>query len=170
MTVKAIGTVLIITGCSAAGFSIAQSSRKEIQLLHEIKKALSNMENTLQYDLRPLPELCRHTASVVSGPVRDIFQNLSRELDWQFAPDVYSCMCEAIRKSRPLPARVKPYFIRLGKTLGQFDIPGQIKELDALQQLCQSDLTSLQENLDTRLRSYRTLGVCAGAALAILFI
>lgn len=139
-------------------------------MLQEMKKALSNMENILQYDLRPLPELCKCTASIVSGHIREVFQNLSRELDWQFAPDTYSCMCEAIEKSHPLPVRVKPYFLHLGKTLGQFDIPGQIRELEALQQLCQSDINTLQANLEVRLRSYRTLGVCIGVALSILLI
>ena len=58
----------------------------------------------------------------------------------------------------------------LGKSIGRFDMDGQIKGLEAVRQDCRRRLDELSKDRDTRLRSYQTLGLCAGAALAILFI
>ena len=59
---------------------------------------------------------------------------------------------------------------QLGKTLGRFDLEGQLQGLQAVCAACLEARDSLQKDRDTRLRSYRTLGLCAGAALAILFL
>ena len=58
----------------------------------------------------------------------------------------------------------------LGKTLGRFDLQGQLSGIASVKQLCKRDLDGLQNNQELRLRSYRTLGICAGVALVILFI
>jgi len=170
ISIKGIGAILIVSGCSGVGFSIALNSRREVRLLKELIRAITYMENALQYNLCPLPELCRQAANAVSGTVQEVFTNLSRELDWQIAPDAYSCMCEALSKSHTLPPRLKPYFLRLGRSLGQFDIPGQIRELEGIQTSCEQELHILSTNQSSRLRSYQTLGICIGIVLAILFI
>ena len=60
--------------------------------------------------------------------------------------------------------------ILLGRWLGRFDLDGQLKGLDAVRQECRRHLEELNNNREVRLRSYQTLGLCAGAAIAILFI
>ena len=50
-----------------------------------------------------------------------------------------------------------------------FDLAGQLKSLKALQRACQDALVSLERDKDVRMRNYQTLGLCAGAALAIIF-
>ena len=47
---------------------------------------------------------------------------------------------------------------------------GQILGLEAVRSHCRSELDALSANQDERLRSYQTLGLCTGAALAILFV
>ena len=58
----------------------------------------------------------------------------------------------------------------LGQTLGRFDLPGQLKGIKAVQESCRRELARLERNRDARLRSYQTLGLCAGAALVILLV
>lgn len=168
MNLKGIGAILLISGCSGAGFSIAFASRREVKHLQDLVRAISYMENELQYSLRPLPELCRQAGKDSSGTVREILLNLARELDWQSAPDVYACMCEALAKSQRHSAKVHHYFLLLGGSLGRFDLNGQLRDLESIRLSCEEESRKLNENQDTRLRSYRTLGICTGAALAIL--
>ena len=58
----------------------------------------------------------------------------------------------------------------LGISLGRFDLPGQLQGIHTARGECQSALDRLCSNRDNRLRSYETLGLCAGAALAILLL
>lgn len=170
MSIKGIGAILIIAGCSGFGISLASASRREVRLLQSLIEAITHMENELQYSLSPLPDLCRQTGHSVSGAIRDVFLNLARELDWQVSPDVQICMHEALARSPRLPSSVHQRFLQLGSTLGRFDLSGQIKELEAIQLSCQQTLLSLSQNQDSRLRSLQTLGICTGAALAILLV
>ena len=170
MSIKGIGAILLITGCSCVGISIVHGHRREVLTLKELIKALYFMENMLQFNLCPLPDLCRQTGTRASGTTREIFFNLARELDWQAAPDAYSCMYEALSKSQVVSPAVKSHFLRLGLSLGQFDLPGQVRELSAIRSDCEQELHQLTQNQDTRLRSCQTLCICSGIALAILFI
>lgn len=170
MNIKWIGAILIIFGCSGAGFSIARAYRTDQKLLQNIIRAISYMENVLLYNLTPLPDLCRQAGKETSGIVHEVFLNLARELDWQIAPDAYSCMYEALGKSHTLSPKIRRYFLQLGTSLGRFDLTGQVRELEAIRSSCEKELTMLDNNLDNRIRSYKTLGICAGMALAILFI
>ena len=170
MTIKGIGAILIVAGCSCFGISVVHGYKREVKLLKELINSLRFMENMLQFNLCPLPELCRQTGQRTSGAAREIFSNMARELDWQVAPDAYSCMCEALCKSQTVSSGIKAYFLQLGISLGQFDLVGQVRELAAIRSSCEQDLQLLTQNQDNRLRSCQTLCICSGIALAILFI
>ena len=60
--------------------------------------------------------------------------------------------------------------LELGKNLGNFDMAGQLQGLEYARTLCRENLEKLMHNKESRLRSYQTLGLCAGAAIAILFV
>ena len=59
---------------------------------------------------------------------------------------------------------------QLGKSLGRFDLNGQLQGIEQVRAHCRRELSSLENGRDQRIRGYQTLGVCAGAALAILFV
>jgi hypothetical protein len=58
----------------------------------------------------------------------------------------------------------------LGTSLGRYDLQGQLNGIESVRIRCRSDLEELERNRDVRLRSYQRLGLCAGCALAILFL
>ena len=60
--------------------------------------------------------------------------------------------------------------LQLGDSLGRFDLSGQIQGLASVQKRAEFELEQLRRNQDVRLRSYQTLGLCAGAALVVLFL
>lgn len=170
MSVKWIGAVLVMVGCGGFGFSLAASYRREEQMLRQLISVLNFMECELQYRLTPLPELCRQAAREARGGVREVLTRLAQELEEQIAPDVLSCMRSALAGGKDLPRRVGDVCLQLGHSLGRFDLPGQLKGLESVREACRRELEELDKNRDVRLRSYQTLGLCAGAALAILFL
>ena len=170
MGYKWIGAILIVASCSGCGFAIAAGKRREEGLLFQLMEILQFMEADLRFRLTPLPELCRMAAGEEKGILHTVFLNLYRELSCQKLPDAGSCMYAALRRSGEIPARVRRLLVQLGHTLGRFDLPGQLQGIQAVRKRCEESLASVQKNRDDRLRSYQTLGICAGAALAIILI
>lgn len=170
MEYKWIGALLIILGCGGFGFSLAAAHRREEGTLRQLIAALDYMECELQYRLTPLPDLCRAAGQEGKGLVGEVLLNLSRELDNQISPDVASCMNAALASAGDLPRHTGENLRLLGSSLGRFDLTGQLNGLEAVRSNCRRDLEALGDNRDVRLRSYQTLGLCAGAALAILLI
>lgn len=170
MGYKWIGAILIVASCSGCGFAIAAGKRREEKLLWQLMGILQFLERDLQYRLTPLPELCRMAAGETRGILNTVFMNLYRELNWQKQPDAGSCMYAAIQRSGEIPAKVRRLLVQLGHTLGRFDLPGQLQGIQSVQKRCEDTLGNIQKNREEQLRSYQTLGICAGAALAIILI
>ena len=141
MSYRWFGAALVIAGCGGFGFSIASGYKREEGILRQLLRVLNYME-----------------------------WDLARELEWQTAPDAASCMTAALKRSHELPRRIRGIMKQLGHTLGRFDLPGQKQGLEEVKEACRMELEALGKNRETRLRSYGTLGLCAGAALAILFL
>jgi hypothetical protein len=58
----------------------------------------------------------------------------------------------------------------LGQSLGRFDLPGQLRGLERAIRETELVLRTVREGAPERRRSWQTLGLCVGAALAILLI
>ena len=170
MIYKWIGAILILCGCGGCGFSMAAMEVREEKGLRRMISALDYMTCELQYRLTPLPELCRLTGSDIGGSVGAAFIKLGEELEAQVSPDVHSCMAAVLAENSWLPKSVLQAFSELGQTLGRFDLTGQLMGLEAVRAGCRNRLGELTGNKTQRLRSYQTLGLCAGAALAILLL
>lgn len=170
MILKLMGAVFVLVGCGSIGFRIAANHRFEEINLRQLIGILDYMECELQYRLTPLPELCRQVSKEFTGLLGHVFCGLSVEMDAQNSSDLEQCMSVVLEKNGKLPPLTQEKLLLLGKTIGRFDMDGQIKGLEAVRQECRRQAEALAYNRDARLRSYQTLGLCAGAALAILFV
>lgn len=167
---KILGAVLIIGACGGVGLTKAAAHRRFEKELENLITALEYMECELSYQLTPLPELCRKTAAMITGSIQELFHKLAQELEAQISPDVSACMSVASDKASKLSPQAMPLIVQLGQWLGRFDLSGQVKSLESITKQCKNTLKALQENRAQTLRGYQTLGFCAGAALAILFL
>ena len=166
---KWIGALLVIGGCGAVGFSAASSHRKTEAGLRQLLDALCYMESELSFRLTPLPDLCHFVGELQKSAVGQAFLSLASALENQISPDVNTCVHGMLSQAE-LPKAVQEGFRQLGMGLGRFDMDGQIKGIRQVQEYCERELETMSQNRDERLRSYQTLGLCAGAALAILFV
>ena len=170
MNFKWIGAILVIVGCGGMGFTMAAAYKREEWMLRCLINALDYMTCELQFRLTPLPSLCRQAGRECRSPVGKVLTDLASELENQIAPDADSCMYAALSRTDGLPKETKGALRMLGTSLGRFDLQGQLQGLEQVRSHCRRVLESLSQNRDQRIRSYQTLGVCAGAALAILFV
>ncbi len=170
MIFKIIGAILIIAGCGGFSFLMVYSHRRQVHSLEQFIGALDYIYSELQYNLTPLPELTQKVIGITTGPVRTVFQAFLEEINNQISQDAEKCMFDAIKKVKDIPNLTKNGFESFGRTLGKLDLEGQQMAVAALRDSCAKKLEVCTNNQDVRLRSYQTLGLCAGAALAILFV
>ena len=170
MGMKGIGALLIVLGCGGFGFSMAMSHRREEFALRQLLTVLDLMESELQYRLTPLPGLLLLAEQEAAGVIKRLLHTLRKELEAQISPDARACMEAALASGSDLPDSVCGALRNLGISLGRFDLPGQLQGLQSTRDECRRALEQLCRNRDNRLRSYQTLGLCAGAALAILLL
>lgn len=170
MYLRLIGSCLIVAGSGGVGVSMAAQYMRSYKGMKQLTVALERMICEVEYRLSPLPELCREAARYTDGPVRKLFLTLAEDIEDRLSPDVFQCMCNAIRKTEKLPATVLPYLKQLGKCLGQYDLDGQVRVLESLREECRRSMESMEDNKAYRIRSYQTLSLCAGAALAVLLL
>lgn len=170
MSVRIIGAILIIAGCSSVGFMMAYSYRREIMILSEFSDFLNFLECELQYRTPPISYVLKHFSDNRKGTLSSFFQQLSKELESQIRPSVESCITAALSKASDLPKQTQYYIKKLSQTLGRFDIEGQVLEIQALQNEVTQKLNQLRVDQNSQTKNYKTIGICAGAALAILFI
>ena len=170
LMVQLWGAILVILGCGCIGFLTAASHKNEEKCLRQFISALDHMECEIRFVQTPLPELCRKTALVINGPLRDAFISLASELDDQIAPDVNTCVSAVLQKTNRLPELTKTAMELLGSSLGNYCREGQLTGIESVRAESKRLLEIHTNNQDARIRSYQALGLCAGAAIAILFI
>ena len=170
MTIKIIGVFLTVIGCGSVGFQIAANHKREEKALKQLQRILEYMDCELQYRLTPLPELCKQVGRTFKQTPGRVFTDLASELETQISPDVACCMTTVLQKSKDIPPKTRQILKQLATSIGKFDLSGQLKGFRSASAECKRNMDILSKDRDTRLRNYQTLGLCAGAALAILLI
>lgn len=170
MELRWLGALLVIAGGGSIGFSMAFHYRKQEQCLRQLIKAIELFSCELEFKLTPLPEVCRSVSRSVGGSIGEVFQCLAQELDSQIRPDAACCMESAVACCKDLSQPCRGWLLQLGRTLGRFDVAGQLAELASVKAGCVEQMNAMLAERDVRIRNYQTLGLCAGAALAILLI
>lgn len=170
MILKILGACLVLVGCGGFGFYLSYSYRNQVKTLRQYIAALEYMECDLAYRQTPLPEMFRRVSGICTGQLRTAFWVLAKELEEQIAPDAASCVSAALKKVKDVPGLTYDGLVLLGRGLGCFDAEGQLRALRSVRNECERNLQVYTNNQDAQLRTYQTLGICAGAAMAILFI
>ena len=169
MILRTIGAVLLVGACGSFGFLMGAHYRREIQMLRQLLGALQEMECELKYRLTPLPELCIIAGWASRGKLRALFRCLGQTLECGACTEISGCM-NGLLQTMDIPPRTGKCLKELGKSLGRFDLEGQLQGLQAVKGQCRKYLEEMESHRTERTRSYQTLGLCAGAALVILLV
>lgn len=170
MNLKLMGAILVILACGGCGLMMASHYQTKIGQLQALIAALNYMECELQYRCTPLPQLCRQAGERARGKIRQIFMLMAEEMEAQISPDAERCMACVLDKLLDVEHTLHCHFTQLGRTMGKFDMTGQLRGFESVRNACAADLEILLKNKDQRLRAYQTIGLCAGAAVAIIFV
>ena len=163
------GAIMVFAGCTAMGFSAASLCRRKVKIIQNYLRLLDLMITELGCRMTPLPELCR-IASGVSSIFRETMIAFSESLDGQIGPNPVVCMEHVLTKTSVSCPEYGSCMRDLAGALGCYDLTGQIRQLENLCGKWNKTLEHLENDLTVRVRYFRTLGICAGCALAILLV
>lgn len=170
MWLRLVGAAATVTACSAFGFGVASDYRRRVRMLRDFLSCVQEMELQLQQSLLPLPQLTLQAAALGKGTVYSAMQALSDCLRQGTCPDVAGCMCLALEKAAVADPCIRRFLTELGRTLGRFDLPGQLRGLQSLTESAGRALARMEQEQAGAVRVYRTLGVFGGMALAVYLI
>lgn len=170
MILKCIGSICIVASCAGLGFFAAYKQLQELKLLDQWIRILTRMDNEIRYYLRTIPELFHIVSYEEKGQLGILFKNTAEELDSQIQPDVERCIYAALCTVDALPPSIVELTKQLGREMGKYDLEGQLQAVERNRLLAEERKILLSTDKSKRIRGYQTLGLCAGAALVILFI
>ncbi len=161
------GALLIMAACALAGFIAAGKTAKRAAALGGAIAFLRLYAVELGSSLSPTGELIRSTAEI-SGAHSFAVSYAKLEASGVSLPEAWKRAVWDCRERLCLEKRDARLIAGLGDILGRYDAQGQIQAIAA----CIAQLDALREQAE-RLREqkapvYRTLGVLAGAAAAIV--
>lgn len=169
---KLLGLALIVGSASAVGFGFAANIRRQAAQLTALRQALGQMKNELHCRMTPLPELLDGVGQDSPGAVGALFSACAARLRADRTGPVQAAFRSALEQTPQLalPGAVRRSLLSLSMTLGRFDVEGQCRAIDLAAGQAEAALAELEQSRAARCRSYRTLGICAGLAIAVILL
>lgn len=169
---RLIGTLLVVAASSAVGFGFAANVRAQLTQLTQLTGALEYMKNEISYRLTPLPELFYLLSASSGKAVGAFFGRCAQTLGQTPAASVQSVFREAMQQTPQLALsqQTRQTLLELSMSLGKFDAAGQLSAIELAGARLRQELQALQSHRRERCRSYETIGICAGLALAVILL
>ena len=167
---KMMGIVLVVLGASGTGFSMAWSVRHNTAVIQQLLQSLVQMRSEIAYRRTPLPELLRLLAAASRGEVAVVW-NLVADGVCQRQEETVGKIVRSSLAGMRAPAftgPVRQILQVLGDGMGAYDTEGQVRAITLAETRLQELLQQSRAEQGGRMRSYCTLGICGGLAIAIL--
>ena len=167
--IRLIGAALIVLG--AGSFGVAKSAQfyRQQRQLRAFLNALEILQCEMDYTLYPLPKLCRITAQRSDRVCAAFLTNYADLLEsGAFRTDAAREAFSRVRLA--LPPDAETAVLELFATLGRYDIDGEEKLLRLTRNRLKAALERGETEKRPMAKGYALLGLCTGAAVAILLV
>lgn len=170
MWLRLIGACAITVSSAGFGLRAAWDYRLRIRLLRDFVACLEEMQQQLRQNLLSLPQLVRIASELGYGTIYRIMDGFHAALIDPEAEDIPGCMRKALSCVPDLHPDLRRLLVQLGRSLGKFDLTGQLKGMDDLKSAAEKQLLIMEHEQNQNVRCYRTLGIFGGMALAVLLL
>ena len=167
---KWLGAILVIVGSSGWGILLAANHQNEERQLRHLLDGFSLLERELRFRMWPLSMLFCQVAEKAEGEMVSIFRDLGAALQQQEDANGGMCMDKVLARHSDLSPITRAILASFGRSLGAYDLDGQLKQIECCKKEALEALDRHCEGKQARLRCYRTIGICAGCALALLLM
>ena len=173
MIVTVVGCILIIGACSYIGFFLGKQYNTRFEQIKKLRSSLKMLETEIGYSMNPLPEALFRVGSRISGPVGTLYEHTSQVLEKNAGlpmEQIWKGGLDRLSEEGSLKREELDVMDDFGLGLGGSDREEQLKNLHLAQEHLRIIEASAESDRNKYERMYKTLGVLAGAALAIVFI
>ena len=169
---KLIGLSLILAASGAAGAGLAGTVRRQQAQTLALIDALLRIRHELQYRLTPLPDIFAMLSDSRSSEIGAFFSCFASELSNARTCTIgYACRrALSLTHGLCITRSARGTLMSLFESLGKYDLEGNIQVLDLALSRLREEARSLQAGAAARCRTYVTLGVCTGLAVAVILI
>lgn len=169
---RIVGVIFIVASAGVMGFRVALAMRRRCEMLRQLMAALQLMKNEIAFCGTPLPKAFALMAASCEGPLERLFSQIAKDMDKRRWLTPLAAMQQALKTVPELPQgdRVSMILLELAGKLGKYDLESQRQGIEmALTQLEEERRTAEKER-SVKSKTYETLGICAGLAVAILLL
>jgi stage III sporulation protein AB len=169
---KGMGLFCVVLAASWTGFGFARAVRRQAAQLRQLVTALEFMKSEIQYRMTPLPELFGQLAGSPDPAVGGLFGLCAGFLRHDRTCPPAAAFQKALGEERRLvlSGETRQTLLALGLALGRFDVEGQCRSIELAERRLQKESDELEAKKRARCRSYETLGICAGLAIAVILV
>lgn len=172
MLTKIIGATLVIISTSAVGLNVAASIEKRINELKELRKILMLLRGEIDFDVLGAQSAFKEIADKVKDPYKKFLLDISGEI--QEAKEDSFCkiweknlntLTEKIKDEEDIN-RLKSF----GHDFGYRHKEVQISAIDLYINELDLKIDELRENMDAKMKVYRTIGIMTGLFLVLILV
>lgn len=169
---KLIGILFVVISAASIGFRFSLAVRQRCDLLGQLLLALRLLKSELSSHGTPIPEAFGFAAAGTKGSAANYFSTAAKQMNqkrWLMPEKALELAAEEL-KELSADDPVKAVLRDFASCIGRFELESQLHGIDCAAARLE-ELRKLSEQEKTlRCKTYRTLGVCAGLALAILLV
>lgn len=169
---KIAGAVMIVASASVFGFRYAWNITRRCDLISQLLLALRLLKSELSAHGTPLPQAFGFLAAATSGSTAAYFSSAAKEMNknrWM-TPDRGLRSGEEHLRELSDKDPIRQVLHDFGAGLGRFDMESQLCGIDCAVARLEQIQKEAESEKRMRGRTYRTLGICAGLALAIVLV
>ena len=169
---KLIGLSLILAVSGAVGAGLAGTVKRQQAQTLALIDALLRIRHELQYRLTPLPEIFSALGGGRNREIADFFSRFAAGLSSAQTCTVgYACR-QALAQTHGLclSGTARGTLLSLFGSLGKYDLDGSVQALDLALSRLREEAKTLQSGAAARCKTYLTLGICTGLAVAVILI
>lgn len=169
---KIVGILFVMLSSLSVGLRYAHMVQQRCTTIGQIILALRLLKSELSTHGTPLPEAFGLLAAATFGSAAAYFSSAAKEMNrnrW-ISPKESLQMAEAHLKEFTIKDPAIQILRDLSSGIGKFDMDSQLNALENAISRFELLRHSAEQERSVRCRTYRTLGLCTGIALAILLI
>lgn len=165
---KLAGVIFILASAWSVGCRFSSAMRSRCELVKRFMDALQILRNELSFLGTPLSDAFRAVAASSVGYWGQVFEDMASRMERERWLTPATAAEEAVASIKDEPA--SHIMVELAAKLGSYDLEAQLCGIDCALDTARSLLRELEEEKKIRSKTYKTLSICTGAAIAILLI
>lgn len=166
---KAIGLCLVVAAGLLCGLFAALHLKQRVKTLTLTVELLTFLQSRIRYTAAPLSALlCEAAAQERFAALLFLQQTAALLTQGQTVPQAWQNGVRSRERQDGLTSEDQTLLLHIGDDLGRTDTSGQTAHLALYYQQLEQTLVTARDTAKTKGTLYRTLGLCAGAAAALL--